>query len=74
MEQNPGKARIGKSRFAQKLQADPVKAKQCAEIERKVRAAARSEIEAVARSQQLTPGDFAVYINVRAESTGQESD
>lgn len=55
-----------KSRFQQKLDADPELRKRADAIREQVREAARPEIEASKRSERLTAKDFAVTINARA--------
>lgn len=53
-----------RSKFAKMLAADPELAARCEEVVKKIREAAKEEIEACERSRMIGPDDN-VYINAR---------
>jgi hypothetical protein len=63
-----------RSVFAKKLASDPELAARCEAVATELRDAAKEELKAVERSEQLTSEDFAVYINARADSALGEKD
>ena len=62
------------SQFSRMLASDPEMAARSLEVEKAVREAASEEVQAIERSERLTPADLAIVINARADNslTGKE--